>query len=57
MIQGAGDVDLTRFLATCDYQMGLTRPKTREYLQTLVDLGLVEVDEAANVVREVKPAE
>ena len=57
MILGAGDVDLTRFLATCEYQMGLTRLKARAYLQTLVDLGLVEVDEATGVVREVKPDE
>ena len=57
MLQGAGDVSLTRFLATCEYQMGLTRLKARAYLQTLVDLGFVEVDEATGVAREVKPDE
>ena len=57
MIQGAGDVDLTRFLATCSYQLGLTRRTTRSYLQDLVDLGFVEVDEATGIVREVKPGE
>lgn len=53
MLMGAGDVDLTMFLATCEYQMGLTRRKIREYLGTLEDLGFVEVDEDTNIVREV----
>ena len=53
MLRDAGDVDLKRFLATCSYQMGLTKKTTRSYLQDLVDLDLIEIDEAADVVREV----
>ena len=55
MLQGAGDVELSRFIATIEYQMGLTPIKVREYLGVLERLNLVEVDEAANTVREVKP--
>ena len=54
MLQGAGDVDLIRFLASCEYQMGLTRPRIRTYLQSLIDLGFVEVDEDLGMIREVK---
>lgn len=54
MLQGAGDIPLTRFLATCSYAMGLTRKTAMSYIQDLADLDLVEVDEAANVIREVK---
>lgn len=50
---GAGDVELTRFLASCEYSMGLTRGKVREYLQTLVDLGYIEVDDENGIIREV----
>lgn len=53
MLQGAGDVDLVRFTATCEYQMGLTRERIREYLGTLEDLGLIEIDDAVDIVREV----
>ena len=56
MIQGAGDVDLSRLIATIEYQMGVTPNKIREYLQVLVTLGFVEVDEAAGLVREVVKA-
>jgi hypothetical protein len=55
MLQGAGDVDLSRFVATVEYNMGLTPKKVMEYLQILVRLGFIEVNEATNVVREVKP--
>lgn len=55
MIKGAGDVPLKRFLAACSYGIGLNENTTMRYLQNLVELGLVEVDEAENVVREVKP--
>lgn len=53
MLMGAGDVALTRFMATCEYNMGLTRRRVREYLATLEDLGFVQVDEDGDVVREV----
>lgn len=53
MLQGAGDVDLTRFMAGCEYQMGLTRKKIREYLGTLEDLGFIEIDDATGIVRAV----
>lgn len=53
MLKGAGDVDLTKFMAKCEYNMGLTRKKIREYLRTLEDLGFIEVDDAGNLVREV----
>ncbi len=56
MLRGAGDVSLTRFLATCSYQMGLTRKTSMSYLRDLVDLDLVVVDELADVVREVVKA-
>lgn len=57
MLRGAGDVPLSRFLATCSYQLGLTRQTARRYLQDLEDLDFVEVDEVSNIVREVKPEE
>lgn len=53
MLKGVGDVDLVRFTATCEYQMGLTRKRIREYLGTLETLGLVEVDDESGIVREV----
>ena len=53
MLQGVGDVDLIRFLASCEYQMGLTRRRIREYLRTLEDLGFIEVDEDNGIIREV----
>ena len=53
MLKGVGDVNLTRFMATCEYQMGLTRRRIREYLATLEDLGFIEVDEDLGMVREV----
>ncbi|TSA39935.1 hypothetical protein D4R30_00415 [archaeon] len=54
MLKGAGDVSLKRFLATCSYTMGLTRPTAMTYLQDLVDLDLIEIDEAVDLVRAVK---
>ncbi len=56
MLKDGGDISLTRFLATCSYTMGLTRRTARSYLQDLVDLGFIEVDDAADVVREVLKA-
>ena len=53
MLMGAGDVPLTRFLASCEYSMGLTRKRVRVYLQTLVDLGYIEVDDEKGIIREV----
>jgi hypothetical protein len=53
MLQGAGDLDLSRFIATIEYQMGLTPIKAREYLGVLERLGLVEVDETIGLIREV----
>ena len=56
MVRGAGDVSLKRFLALCSYNMGLTRKTSMTYLQDLVDLGFVEMDEALDLLREVKQA-
>lgn len=56
MIKGAGDVPLKRFLAACSYSIGLNENTTLRYLQNLADLDLVEIDEAAGVVREVVTA-
>lgn len=56
MLKGAGDVSLKRFLASCSYQMGLTRKTSMSYLQDLVDLDLIEFDESTDVVREVVKA-
>ena len=53
MLRGAGDVPLRRFLAACSYTIGLNENTTMRYLQNLAELELVEIDEAANVVREV----
>lgn len=53
MVSGGEKVDLTRFLATCEYQIGLTRKKTREYLTTLEDLGFIEVNDLEGWIREV----
>ena len=53
MVQGVGDVDLTKLLATCEYQMGITRERGRVYLATLEDLGFIEVDEVLGIVREI----
>ena len=53
MLQGAGDLSLARFLAACSYTIGLSERTARKYLKDLELLDLVEVDEAADVVREV----
>lgn len=53
MLKGAGDVPLKRFLASCEYSMGLTRQKVRVYLMTLEDLEYIEVDEEKGIIREV----
>ena len=54
-IQGAGDLSLKRFLAACSYDMGLTRKTAMSYLQDLVDLDFIEVNENIDLLREVKP--
>lgn len=53
MLKGIGDVDLVHFMATCEYQMGLTRRKVREYLGTLEDLGYIKIDDVHMIVGEV----
>lgn len=53
MLQGAGDLDLSRFIAAIEYDMGLTPIKAREYLEVLRKLGLIEIDEAIGLIREV----
>ena len=57
MLQGAGDVSLKRFMAICSYNIGLNEETTMRYLRNLADLDLVEVDETADVVREVVKGE
>ena len=52
MLRGVGDADLKRFLATCQYQMGLTEKRVMEYLGVLRDLGFVEYSELEGWVRE-----
>lgn len=54
MIMGGGDVSLKRFLAACSYDMGLTRKTSKSYLQDLVDLGFIELDESQDLIHEVK---
>ena len=53
MIEGAGQVPLGRFLATVEYQTGLSRATTRRYLATLEELGFIMVDVNADLIREV----
>ena len=53
MLIGAGEVNLPRFLASCAYSMGLSTRKAREHLSILLELGLVEVDEAAGTITEI----
>lgn len=55
MIQGAGEIPLGRFLATVEYQDGLSRKTTRRYLATLEELNLIIVDEPADLIREAIP--
>lgn len=52
MLQGAGDVDLTMFLANCQYQMGLTEKRVIEYLGVLQDLKFIEVNEEEGWIKE-----
>ena len=54
MIQGGGEIQLTRFLALCSYQMGLTRKTSMSYLRDLADLDMVHIDEPMDLLREVK---
>ena len=53
MIQGAGEIPLGRFLATVEYQDGLSRKTARRYLATLEELHLILVDENSDLIREV----
>ena len=53
MIEGAGQVPLGRFLATVEYQHGLSRATTRRYLATLEELGFIRIDEAMDRIQEV----
>lgn len=53
MLNGVAEVSLSRFLATCSYQMGLSKETARQYLKDLVDLGFIEIDEAGDRIREV----
>lgn len=53
MLEGTGKADLPRLLATCQYQMGLTEKKIREYLGILESLGFVVVNDLEGWVEEV----
>ena len=53
MLKGVGDVDLPRFLATCEYQMGITKERARIYLETLETLGYIKVDDVLGKVSEI----
>ncbi len=55
MIIGAGDVNLDKLKAWCSYHLGLNHSTTTKYLDDLVTLGFVEIDEGAGVVRERVP--
>jgi len=46
-------VDLTRFTATCQYQMGLTGGRIREYLVILENMGFIEVNDEEGWLQEV----
>ncbi len=54
MIQGGGEIQLSRFLALCSYQMGLTRKTSLSYLADLQDLGFCEILPTEDLLREVK---
>lgn len=53
MLQGVEKVDLTRFTATCQYQMGLTGGRIREYLVILENMGFIEVNDEEGWLQEV----
>ena len=51
-LKGLGEIKLSKFLALCEYTMGLTRTTGRQYLQTLVDLEFIEIDDAGDKIIE-----
>ena len=51
-LKGLGEIKLTKFLALCEYTMGLTRNTARDYLQTLADLEFIEIDDVADKITE-----
>lgn len=53
MLKGAGDVDFKMFLATCQYQMGLTEKRVIEYLGVIQDLNYIEINEEEGWIKEV----
>lgn len=53
IITGTGEAQLSKVLALCSYKFGLSSRTSRQYLQVLEDLGFIEVDEEADLIREV----
>lgn len=53
MLAGGEKVDYTKFLAMVSYTIGLSHGTTEKYLKDLEALGLVEVDEGKEWLREV----
>ena len=46
-------LNLRKFLAVQMLKFGLTKPRVTEYLQVIEDLGEIEIDRAANLIRPV----
>jgi len=55
MIEGTGEVKLTKFLALCEFKFGLTRPTVRQYLQILIDLERISISDANDTIVELAP--
>lgn len=51
-LKGLGEIKLSKFLALCEYTMGLTRTRARDYLQTLEDLEFIEIDDSGDKITE-----
>lgn len=51
-LKGLGEIKLSKFLALCEYTMGLTRNTARTYLQTLEDLDFIKIDDAGDKITE-----
>lgn len=54
MLNGAGEVKLSWFIAWCEVNMGLTEKTAKKYLRPFETLGLIEIDEAADLIIERK---
>ena len=53
MFKGTGKAQLSKVLAICSYNLGLSRKTSRQYLQVLEDLGFIEIDDEADLISEI----